>query len=169
MCGTRFTCTREPWPRGERRRSRRTSFLHSHRPRLIAAYWNAERHREAVPAVDDDNRKRQCDNLRFVELRFHTLVDLVRHMRVRNARDRLGPFERGALAIAEERRLPPGVEGVDALLGFAREARLLRVHVEAIGAAVDLRRADLDELEQSPFDLPLHLARQFEHRTAHPG
>src|SRR5262249_18745925 len=86
-----------------------------------------------------------------------------------DARDGLGPLERRALTIAEERRLPPGVERVEALLGFACVPGVLGVHVDAVRAAVDLRRADLDELEQPRVQPGRCLARQSKHRLAEAG
>src|SRR5581483_3219707 len=56
--------------------------------------------------------------------------------------------EGGALARGVERRFAPGVEQIDALLALAALAQGLAVHVQAIGAAVDLRRAHLDQLDQ---------------------
>src|SRR5690606_1582427 len=54
-----------------------------------------------------------------------------------------------AFARAVEGRLAPGVERVQALLGFAFGARILAVHVDAVRAAVDLRGAHLHEAEQA--------------------
>ena len=58
-------------------------------------------------------------------MRGNTFVDLVRHVRVGHARHRLRPFERRPLAIAEKRRLAPGVERIDTLLRFSGEPRVL--------------------------------------------
>jgi hypothetical protein len=41
---------------------------------------------------------------------------------------------------------------MQALLGLTEGASVLRVHVEAVGAAVDLRRPHLHELEQERLD-----------------
>src|ERR1035437_4307256 len=60
----------------------------------------------------------------------------------------LGPGERGALAHVEERCLSPRAQRVEPLFGLARGARVLRMHVEAVGAAVELRRPRLHEFEQ---------------------
>src|SRR5262249_24334041 len=46
----------------------------------------------------------------------------------------------------EVRRLPPGGQPVDALLGLADRAGVPGVHVDAVGAAVELRGADPDQL-----------------------
>jgi hypothetical protein len=43
----------------------------------------------------------------------------------------------------------PGVEQIEALLGFAPMACILAVDVEAVGAAVDLRRAHFNKLDQA--------------------
>src|SRR5262249_56955433 len=43
----------------------------------------------------------------------------------------------------------PGRQQVDALLGLALAAGFGRMHVDAVGAAVDLRGADLDEFHQA--------------------
>ena len=42
-----------------------------------------------------------------------------------------------------ERRLAPGVEQVEPLLALAVGAQLLGVHVDAMGAAIELRGAEL--------------------------
>jgi len=57
------------------------------------------------------------------------------------------PAPRSALAHAVDRRFAPGVEQMHALVGFAERARVARVHRKTIGATVDLRDADLDQLE----------------------
>src|SRR5690606_8101608 len=100
----------------------------------------------------------------FLEHRTDRLVDVVWHVRVAEQRDRFGPGKRGALALGEERRLAPGAERVDALLGLAGCPRIFRVHVDAVGARVDLRGANLHELEQRRFEPTLaDLRRQLAH------
>ena len=87
-------------------------------------------------------------------------------MRLTDERDGLGPRQRGPLAIAVERRLAPGVEDVDPLFRLSCRAGVDRVHVEAIRAAVDLRGADLDELQQRVFQAgALRELVQSEHRA----
>ena len=49
----------------------------------------------------------------------------------------------------EERRLPPRGQRVDPLLGLADRPRVLGVHVDAVRAAVELRRADAQQLAQA--------------------
>src|SRR5690349_15535659 len=56
--------------------------------------------------------------------------------------------QRCPLAQAVERRLAPGREDVQPLLVLAPGPSVLAVHVEAVGAAVELGGAQLDELQQ---------------------
>src|SRR5215472_12666937 len=70
-------------------------------------------------------------------------------MAVGDQGQRLGPGQRRPLALAVERRLAPGVEQIEPLLVLAGCAQLLGVHVDAMGAAVDLRRPQLHQLEQA--------------------
>src|SRR6476659_9715695 len=90
-------------------------------------------------------------------------------MRLGELRDRLGPLERGALAVGEERCLPPGAERVETLLRLAPEACLLGVHVDAVGTAVDLGGPDLDEVEKALVQLRCDFAGEAEHGAAHTG
>ena len=83
----------------------------------------------------------------FVELPAHALEQRIRHARVGQTRQCLGPLERGALAIGEERRLAPGVERVDALLGFAGLPRVRVVHGSGMGI---LRKALRQFLQKHP-------------------
>src|SRR5262249_28395543 len=76
------------------------------------------------------------------------LEDALRQGAVRDARHRLGPGKRGALAIRVARTLAPGVERVEPLLALAERTQILPVHIDAVPTAVDLRRAQLDEIDQ---------------------
>jgi hypothetical protein len=69
-------------------------------------------------------------------------------MRLGDERERFSPLERGALPRRVVRRLAPCVEAVEPLFGLAVRARILAVHVQTIGAAVDLRRPHPDEVDQ---------------------
>jgi hypothetical protein len=53
----------------------------------------------------------------------------------------LGPGQRRALAIGVERGLAPSVEQIEPLLALAFRASVPGMHMQAIGAAVDRRRA----------------------------
>lgn len=65
-----------------------------------------------------------------------------------NIRDRFGPRERRPLPVGEKRRFPPCVQRVEALLGLARGTSVLGVHVDAKGAAVQLRGAGFYQFQQ---------------------
>ena len=72
-------------------------------------------------------------------------------MRFRDQRHRLGPGQRRPFAIGVDGRLAPGVQEIEALLGFSMLARVLGVHVDAERTAVDLRGPGLDQLDQRLF------------------
>ena len=63
----------------------------------------------------------------------------------RYQRDRLGPCQRGAFGVGEERGFLPCGQAIEALLGLAGGAGLAAVQVTTIGAAVDLLDAQLDQ------------------------
>src|SRR5574340_1280131 len=133
---------------------------------MIVAHLGAEGVGKPVPAVDRDGAERQVHDFLLSEVFACFGVKLVGHS-LADARQCLGPGERGTLAVSKERRFAPGVERVQALLGFAARARVFAMHVEAVGAAVDLRGAHLDEfhermLKAAVFDVLLQLAHGLE-------
>ena len=73
-------------------------------------------------------------------------------MSVGDERDGFGVGESGAFAIAVPRAFAPRVKRVEALFGFTYSAQVLPVHVEAVGASVDLRSAQLDQVQQGRFE-----------------
>jgi hypothetical protein len=77
----------------------------------------------------------------------HSIGDI----RIRDARDHFGPRQSGALAFREKRCLLPGRQGVKALLAFALGARVFRVDVEAVRAAINLGSARFGQLQQGYF------------------
>src|SRR5450756_347865 len=129
-------------------RRRRGMSYRLRRLRLIASRLRAERDREAVPAVDPDDREREVDKRLLVEMTPDSGVKLIRHVVRGDLRDRLGPDECGPLTVRVAGRLPPCRQQVQPLLGFASGARFLGVHVEAMCAAVDLRDTRLHEFQQ---------------------
>ncbi|MPN62992.1 hypothetical protein SDC9_210746 [bioreactor metagenome] len=60
----------------------------------------------------------------------------------------LGPVQRGALAHLEQVHLAPDHHAVDALQVLAARQQLAHMHVHAESAAVDLRDAQIDQLQQ---------------------
>jgi len=53
----------------------------------------------------------------------------------------LCPRQRSALTLGVEWRLSPGIEQIESLFTFAVGTQLLAVHINAMGAPVDLRRS----------------------------
>ncbi|MCY1313531.1 hypothetical protein D9M70_640610 [compost metagenome] len=64
----------------------------------------------------------------------------------------LGPRQRGPLAWLEQRRFAPDRDMVKAELSLAMDARLLDVHVQAEGTAIELRSANLDQVTDGWLD-----------------
>ena len=118
------------------------------RRRLVAARLRAESDVQPVPAVDRHDGQRQVHQFLFAELRPRLLVHFIGDVPLCDERHGLGPRKRRSLALRVEGRLAPSVEQVEPLLGLARGPQVLRVHVEAVGAAVDLRHAEIQEVEQ---------------------
>src|SRR6266511_1255064 len=120
------------------------------RPRsgLVLAWFHARRDREPVPAVDRDDRPDQLCELVLRESRSRLVPDAARHMVVADQGDRVGQRQGGAFALVEEGRLVPSSDRVEALLALTAFAGVLRVHVDAVGAAVDDRGAKADEVAE---------------------
>jgi hypothetical protein len=70
------------------------------------------------------------------------------HVAVAEPGHRLGPGERGALSLGVDGRLAEHGEQIDALRALAGGVEILAVHVDAEGAAVDLRDAQVHEVEE---------------------
>ena len=66
---------------------------------------------------------------------------------------RFGKGQRGPLALREVGRLPPRRQGVEPLLALPDRAGILGVHVDAVGAAVELRGAYADQLAQAGIEV----------------
>src|SRR5262249_35627370 len=109
----------------------------------------AETNREPVPAIDDVDHEREIHLVLVAELGLERTVGAFVVMAFREPRQRLGPAQRGPLPLRVARRFAPGRKQVDALVGLAPAAGLGRMHVDAVGAAVDLRGANLHELSQT--------------------
>src|ERR1035437_904675 len=108
---------------------------------------------DRVPGVDGDEEADQRGDLLRAEFGSHLLVGLGRDVRISQPGHRFGKGQRGALAGGEVRGFLPGGQPVQALLGLADRARVLGVHVDAVGAAVELGGADPDQLAEPGVDL----------------
>src|SRR5215217_2450409 len=117
--------------------------------RLVASGHRPRADREPVPAVYRNGGHGKIDQFLLGKLLPRPLVDLVAHVSLGDPGDGLGPLQGRPLSLAEERRLAPGVERIEALLAFARSPCVLGVHVYAERAAVDLGRAHPHQLKKS--------------------
>jgi hypothetical protein len=106
--------------------------------RLIRAGNCPEADSQPIPAVDGHNGERPIDQFLLREALPHCGVELVRCMVVADERDRFSPGKCRPLPIGEERRFPPGRQGLEALLRLTTGARILRVHVDTEGTPVEL-------------------------------
>jgi hypothetical protein len=79
------------------------------------------------------------------ENRAHRFAEVARRRGVRDQHHRV---QCGGYTVGVERRYPPRIQQVQVLLGFAVFAGILGMPVDAMGAAVDLRGAGLDQFDQ---------------------
>src|SRR6185437_10931861 len=66
-----------------------------------------------------------------------------------------GPGQRRAFPFRVIRTFTPGIQRVQPLLAFSDRAQVFPVHIQTIGAAVDLRCSQLDQVEQRLFQATL--------------
>src|SRR5207247_79928 len=119
--------------------------------RLIDAGNEPGGNRQAIPGIDGRHRQRQVAQLLLAEVRSDFLVDSIRHVAAGDQGHGLRPCQGSALAIAVVRAFAPGVQRVESLLPFPDRAQILPVHVQAVGAAVDLRGPESDQMKQRLF------------------
>ena len=109
---------------------------------------HAKRDRDPIPAIDGNRGSSEVDDLFFGEFLTRDFENVIGYVALRHQRDGLYPAQGGTLTRTVERRFAPGVEQVHALVGFAELSCVARVRRKTIGATVDLRDADLDQLAQ---------------------
>src|SRR5207244_2516903 len=108
--------------------------------RLVrAGYPGPRADADCVPRVDRDDQADERGDLVGIEVRGGRVVGLRGYVVSGEQRDGFGEGQSCPLTLGEERRLTPRRKRVDALLGLSEGARVLRVHVDAVGAAVQLR------------------------------
>jgi hypothetical protein len=111
------------------------------------------RDRDPVPGIHGRDRPEQLGELLVAELGCCFVPDGARNVLVADQRDRVGERECSPFAVAEEGRVAPGGEAVQALLAFAGLTRLLGVRVDAVETAVEDRGAQVDKFPQSRVEL----------------
>src|SRR4029077_15292459 len=128
--------------------------------RLVVASGRSERDIEPVPPVDSNDAQRKLRELLFAKFFASLVVNLIRNFLVCETGDCFSPGKRRALASAIQiRDLTPGREHINALLRLAARPQILRMHIEAEGASVNLRHTLVDEV-----DKPRSQARLLNHR-----
>jgi hypothetical protein len=98
----------------------------------------AEADRQAVPAVDGNNRQRQVDQFLIRKLLAYFCIRLVRHVVNGNQGHCLCPCQGCPLTLTIERGLAPGNEFVDALFGFAARPRRFGMQIDSIRTPIHL-------------------------------
>src|SRR5690625_3203282 len=109
----------------------------------------AKAYGQAVPGIDRGDQKGQGGDLLFGEMRSESLVICIRRSAISNSCHGFGPGKSPALARTVERRIAPGAQDVETLLAFAVAPRLARMHMQTIGASIDLGGPDLDQVPQA--------------------
>ena len=95
-------------------------------------------------SVNRNDRQRKIRKFLFAELFARLIIDLVRNVIVRDQDQCFRPCQSGSFPFAVIGRLSPGYEAVKVAARFSACSRILAVHIDAIGAAVDLRCSQLD-------------------------
>lgn len=121
------------------------------RPRpaeLIALYrgLHAGGDADAIPGIDGDDGHDHHGEVLVTEEAGSLVVGGVGDVVMADQGDLFGERQDGSFFGGEEWCFTPGVEGIDALFGFAVFAGVAGMHVDTKGAAVDLGRADIDQV-----------------------
>src|SRR6185312_684951 len=105
---------------------------------LVRSDGSLEGDAQAIPGIDRYDREREIDDLLARKVPLQLGVRRIVVVVLRDERHAFGESQSGALALAEERCLSPGRESVEALFRLSAGAGILRMHVEAVCAPVDL-------------------------------
>src|SRR5713101_6141739 len=94
---------------------------------------------KAVPAVNGDDSQRQVHEFLLGKLFARLLIHLVWYMLTCDQRYCFCPCESSPLSFGIEGCFPPGNKLVEPLFTFTSRPCIFCMHINAIGAAVDLR------------------------------
>src|SRR6266852_2353695 len=136
-------------PPSQRRRSRGSGGGFR---RLVLPGNGAHRDGQAVPHIDGGRENGKVYDLFLAEVLLHFFVDGIRDVRFGNEGHGFDPRQRSAFPFGVQRGFAPGIQLIEALFGLSKRAGVFRMHVNAISAAVDLRRAQLQQVEQLVFE-----------------
>ena len=109
--------------------------------------WNCE----PIPSVDSDNRECEIDDFLFAKLTPDKIIQLRVYPFWSNMRQGLRPSQGSAFSLVEEWRFAPSCKCIQPLLGLACDPSILCMHVNAIGAAVQLGYPRFNEFHQRVF------------------
>lgn len=115
---------------------------------LVAAGLAFEGDVETVPTIDRGDGQCEVGELFVVEVTMNFFEDVVGNFVILQQCDGFCPCEGRAFLLTVKRRVAPGIQTVKALFGFAHGAEIFRMHVETVGATVDLGDAKVEEVEQ---------------------
>jgi hypothetical protein len=115
---------------------------------VVVAGFGAEADGEAVPGVDGGDEEGEVGELFVGKVGADAFVDGVVGVGLGDEGEGFGPFEGGTFLGGITGIFAPGVEGVETVLGLAEGAEVLPMHVDTVGATVDLRGAEFDEVHE---------------------
>jgi hypothetical protein len=117
---------------------------------LERSLWRvSEADRHSVVGVHQADRDREIHEFPFLKRHTRGLVRLIRHAGLGNARHCFGPRKGGTLTLVKE--VPgfgPGLYQRQLLDFLSVLQQVARVHIEAVGAVVDLRNAQIDQVNK---------------------
>ena len=113
------------------------------------AWHSSQGDRQTVPSIDSRNCESEVYDLFIAEMFADVMVDSVGNVRLGDQRDGLRPRQGSALPIRVERSFAPSIECVKTLLCFAQCSGVFGMHVNTIGAPVDLRSAHLQQMNEA--------------------
>src|SRR5690349_4381544 len=115
---------------------------------LVGADGGSETDGDPVPGVNGGDGERQGNDVFFRIVACEFFVDIVWSVALLDVREGLGPGKGRTFGVSEERSFAPGVQGVEALFGFAGGSSVLGVHVDAEGATVHLGSTGFQEMDE---------------------
>src|SRR6266516_7665519 len=121
------------------------------RCRLVCSTNRPKADGKAVPAVNGDESERQVHEFLLGKLLARLLVHLIWYMLDGDQCDCFCPGESSPLAFGIERCFSPGHKLIEPLFTFPSRTCIFRMHINAIGAAVDLGCTQLDQIDENWF------------------
>jgi len=115
---------------------------------LVRRMLLAEADRQPVPGIDHGDTNGKGEQLILAELGARLFIDIVRRMGLGDAGQGFRPGQRRAFARGVKLGFMPSIQQQQPVFRLAQFERLMPVHVQAIGAAVDLRHPQVHEIDE---------------------